>query len=148
MTWDRNFRGTIINSVTVLFDYDLFSGKYLSTMTVPHSSSIASFGEFPLVISSQGLRSSSAGTTELINAVIAVIFGRYAHGAPTLAVRTFLSKHLLEPGDVVSLTSALIPNPATKTRGITNALMEVLSRGVIADQGYVDLQLIWPGWSN
>lgn len=143
--WDRNFRSSIINLVQYQLDWN--GTTYLTTSTaVVDSASITANGTTALIIQSKGLRSANAGTYDFMAAVAAIFIGRYKNGAPNLTIQTTLAKGIVEPGDIVAVTSDKIPNRTTKTRGVTGALMEVVGRALALEAGHVDLNLIWPGW--
>lgn len=148
MTWDANF-SSIINSVQFYFDYNPQTDTYATTSAkTSDATSIARYGEYPMVIYSKGFRSALSGTTTLQAAIAALILARYASGgAPKVTLKVFLSQNLIEPGDIVSITSALLPNKTTATRGISGSLFEVISRANVFDEGQVELELLWTSWN-
>src|SRR3990167_8615114 len=124
---DGNF-SKLINKVTYYYDFNPVTGEYDSHYTAKNQASIDAYSESPLVIYAKGLRSDLAS---------------YQSTAPIIKARCFLQKNLIEPGEVVSVTSALLPNRFTGTRGITAALFEVINRSMVFDQGHVDFELLW-----
>src|SRR6185436_11238976 len=54
-----------------------------------------------------------------------------------------LREHLIEPGDVVSLTSPVLPNIETGMRGVNGALLEVIQRNIAFDTGRTELTMQW-----
>jgi hypothetical protein len=140
--WKGNFQ-SVINQVTVRYDWNPVTNEFESTYEDEDGISIAAFGKHPRIIESKGLRSSLTDTDDLITARVDAILDRYAATAPIVTIRTFLQKQVIEPGDIISLTSALIPNRYTKARGITDVLYEVVRRELLFDQGYVDFDLLW-----
>jgi len=140
--WDGNFP-KIINHVTYYYDYNPITGEFDSHFEDSEHASVSTFKDQPLVLYSKGLRSDLSGTAVFILDRIALILQRYAPTAPVITVRTFLQKNLIEPGEVIGLTSAMVPNRFTNARGVTNELFEVISRTIVFDQGYVDFQLLW-----
>lgn len=148
LTWDENFE-SIINSVTFYYDYNAQKNEYTATSTkYTNAASIALYGEYPLVIYSKGYRSTESGTTTLQAAIAALILDRYANGgAPRVTASVFLQKHLIEPGDIVSIDSDILPNKTTGTRGVTGALFEVISRSNLFAEGTTELEMLWTSWN-
>jgi hypothetical protein len=142
ISWDGNFDKTI-NHVIFRYDYDPITDAFKSYQEDTDEISISEFGERTITIFSKGLRSDLTGTDELIADRIQAYLERYSRTAPIVKVRTFLQKHLIEPGDIVSVTSDLLPNRFTHARGVTDSLFEVIDRKIAFNQGYVDLALLW-----
>lgn len=154
LAFDTNFKNSVLNSVTVLYDWDPIAKVFNSTLTVPSvaypnsaaTTSQNTNGVYPITFSSKGLNSSLAGTVDMIIAVAATFLARHHNGMAALTARVFLRKNLLEGGDIVAVTSKFVPNPVTKTNGITAQPMEVASRSIVWADGHVDLNLLWPDW--
>lgn len=148
LKWDANF-GTIINSVVFMYDYDTKTDEYKTTSPkYSDATSITRYGEYPLVIKSKGFRTSMVGTVSVQVDVADKITTRYADGgAPLVSTSLFLSKELIEPGDIVAVTSDLLPNRTTGVKGITGALFEVINRANVFDVGAVDVELLQTSWS-
>ncbi len=148
LNWDGNYT-SIYNSVQFLYDYDPTLNTFGSTSPkYSDSASITRYGEYPLVLSSKGFRTDGTLTTTVQAAVGALIWGRYSSGgAPLVRTSVFLSKNLIEPGDIIAVTSDKLPNRSTLKRGVTNALFEVISRTPNWASGTVDLQLLWTSWN-
>jgi hypothetical protein len=146
LNWDDNFRTSVINFVVYQYDFDEITGQFKKTSAPFQDATSVANGKAPLIISSKGLKVRLAGTQDLISTVANNIIARYRWGAPLIRSRVFLQKNLLEPGDIIALTTSLLPNPDTLARGLTGQVMEVLNRGIVFDQGYVDLTLIWAAW--
>lgn len=146
--WDGNFQ-SLINDVTVNFDFDPTEQnedlKYKATLSDSDAASIAQYGRKPLVLNSKGFRSELAGTTDLINSRIALILDRYKNAAPIVKVRTHMQKNLIEPGEVVVINSALLPNQETGTRGV-EAPVEVVNRAIDFPGGVTDFDVLWAGF--
>ncbi len=145
LSHDPNFL-SMINSVTINYDYDpILTNTYGSSSTLTNPASIARYGQtIPLIINSQGLRSSIAGTSDFIAAIQNAILARFANGgAPITRATVFFSKHLIEAGDIVALTSALLPDRATGLRGVSSQAVEVINRTVDPSAGNVKLEMLW-----
>ena len=140
--------GQIINDVTWRFDYNPVTDNFAASAQFVRQASIDRFGAYPLVIESRGLRSELPNTLVLIAARALQLLNRYENGAPLIQLTTFLQEELIEPGEIISLTSALLPNRGTKTRGVTEALMEVVNRNVRFASGQVDFDLLWTSFGE
>lgn len=147
MEWDANVP-SILNHIAYRYDEDVLSGEFLSYTEDTDDLSIAVYGRQQApTIECRGFRASLTGTSTLIANRISAALQRYRNGAPLVRVRLFLQKHLLEPGDVISLTSALLPNRYSGARGITASLFEVIRREILFDAGQVELTLLWTSFS-
>lgn len=140
--WDGNY-STLINSVQVLYDLNPITNVYGSALEIHDNTSIALYGQVPLVLTSDGYRSSAGGTVTLITAVINAILNRYKNGgAPVITIEAFLQTNLVEAGDIASITSAVLPNRSTGARGVTALLCEVISREVDFATGFAKFELL------
>jgi hypothetical protein len=127
--WDFSV-ASVYNVVVWNYDYDFLTGNFATSREFTDDASIERFGRKPLVISSKGLHT-DLGATTIITEVSELLLARYANGVPRVRTRTHLQKHLFEPGDLIEVTSPLLPNRATGTRGITSGLMEIVDRSVV-----------------
>lgn len=146
LNWSRNFKNTVINSVTVQYDWN--GSNYNSSYYTSNATSISKFGEFPIVIQSQGWLTSNPGTLAFIISLGTTLLARYAYGAAAIPMQLFISKFILEAGDVINLNSTILPNPATGSRGVTNQAMEIVSRAINLYDGSVDANLLWVGLTS
>lgn len=145
LSWDANL-ASVMNSVTFEYDYDPITNQFKSTAEFVDQTSIDRYGLVPWTIQSKGLRLSLAGTEALIASIADVRIQRYKNGAPKVTMRTHLRRQLTEPGNIVGVTSALLPNRNTGLRGVVGELMEVINRIIQYETGYVDLVLLDTGW--
>jgi hypothetical protein len=143
---DLNFQ-SVINSVVFQYDHNVMTGEYQSTAEFTNAASIVKYGRKSLVLTSRGFKSHLTGTLNLMELIADEILDRYANAAPLVEATVFLSKHTIEPGDVVSVTSSVLPNRSTGTLGITDEPMEVIRRRANFADGKVDLTMLWPGWA-
>lgn len=137
----------LFNVVNYNYDVDEIKDQFASHFEDSDSVSTAFYGEYPNSFDSHGLRASLSGTATLISARASALLERYAFGAPLINVRTFLAKLTIEPGDIISLTTAFLPNRATGARSITAGFFEVLERRLAFDQGYIDFSLLYTGFA-
>lgn len=132
----------LINTVSFRFDKD-DQGNFTAESVREYTKSVALYGQFgQQVIEASGLRSglqaySLAATTSQM------IFLRY--GLKNLQFEE-LTAHwtaaLLEPGDLVSVTSDKVPDRIAGVMGITNKLFEVLDRKWDFDRCVVTVKLL------
>lgn len=145
--WDGSL-GEVINHVTFKFDFNPQTGDYESIAEFSRPFSIQTFGDHPITLESKGLRLEQVDTLEFIAARATAILDRSENGIPLIKVRTFLQKELIEPGDIVSFSSSLLPDRFSKARGIVGGLMEVVNRSVHFETGQVEMQLLWTSFSS
>lgn len=144
VTYDVNL-DSVINSVKFEYGYNFLTQKFTATKEFSYADSIERFGKKPIVIQSYGFHPHLPGTAEFLEARATAILQRYANGAPLVTARVFLQKHLIEPGDIVSLTSELLPNRDTGIRGVSGRLMEVIQREIAFAEGVVNLTMLDTG---
>jgi hypothetical protein len=136
---------SIFNRVTVECDWNSATSKYETARVFERPDSIIANGVRPFTVRSKGLRTSFAGTETLIADIASRLLDRYENGAPKVSATTYLYKNVLEAGDQISLTSAVIPNLATGVRGVSAQLNEVVSRGLQFSAGTVKFELMKVG---
>jgi hypothetical protein len=134
--------GLPINDVTVNYDQNPATGEYRSQYRETRSNSINNHGRFPIVINSGGLRADLPDTDILLAARVLQILNRYEHPAPIITIRTHLQKQDVDAGDLVALTSELIPNATNGLRGVTEAKAEVINRSIRWADGQVEFTLL------
>jgi hypothetical protein len=151
MTWSMGRDGSlgqVINDVTFKFDWNLVTGQFEASFQLERQSSIDRFGRRPIVIESMGLRSDIAETLSLIETRALAIVNRYENGCPLVQLTTLLNQELIEPGEIVMLTSDKLPNRFTKTRGVVEALFEVVNRNIRFSEGLGDFDLLHTSFSD
>jgi hypothetical protein len=147
--WDTDVSDTLYNQVVIAYDYDEVTGAFEKTSPqYVDQTSIDRYGLKPLQIEAKGIRSDIAGFSDLMSHTGNALIDRFANPVPAVKLRTFLSNQLIEPGDIVAVTTVALPNPTTGSKGITAALMEVQTRALVFDQGFVDLELSWTTWND
>lgn len=134
----------LIDAVTFRFDDDgTGNGSFLAESLQTFGPSFQKYGMVgPQIIESKGMRSGFQGFlwAQLISRLI---FLRYGSKNLTLtSVPFFWSQCLLEPGDIIQLTIAQIPNRIGGTLGVTNLTFEVLDRNWKFESGLIELTLL------
>jgi hypothetical protein len=130
----------LVNVVTVRFDKgggsvdvsstrDNNSDKFMAEDTELFQPSVDKYGQFgQQIIESQGMRSSLQGYSQA-KLLARWIFLRYGLKTQQLSdVGLIWKACLLEPGDIIDLTNAFIPDRTAGTVGITGKLFEVMDR--------------------
>jgi len=142
--FDANF-DALINEVEWHYNYS--AGSYANQRFYSSASSLAARGpgKKPLVIKTQGLQSADVGT-EVFSRRRHRVFDRYLTPPPKITCETFFSKWVVEPGDIVKFTHSQVPDIEAGTRGLTDELMEVISREVDLEKGKVKFELLWTGF--
>jgi hypothetical protein len=137
----------LINTITFRFDKSASgggsSGGYLSESDLSYTTSVSKYGQYgQQIIEADGVRAGFQGY--FVAAQTAqMIFARY--GMKSLQfenVQAFWSCCLLEPGDLVTLTSAYVPDRVLGVMGITNRLFEVLDRTLSFETGLITVKLL------
>lgn len=137
----------VINEVAFEYDWDLPDkrGVFGKRQIYTHQGSIDKYGRRPpLTISSWGIKTANGGQAILDNRAFEVI-KLFAEPPLVLTVDTFYRHHVLEAGDNVSVTHALIPNPKTGKRGLAAERFMVLNVEPRFDAGLVRFRLLWVG---
>lgn len=134
----------LIDQVIIRFDDDgTGSSKYLSENIAVYDVSVAKYGLTDgQIIESTGLRSSFQGY--FIAAIVSrLIFLRYGSKNLVMDPQTLLwSACLLEPGDIIALTSPYLPDRPAGVLGFTGQTFEVLDRTWQFAKGNVQVRLL------
>jgi hypothetical protein len=134
----------LIDSVTFRFDDDnTGSSNFLSESVQEYGPSVEKYGLVgSQIIESKGMRSGFQGYL-WAEVVSRLLFLRYGSKNLLLtSVPFFWSECLLEPGDIINLTIAQVPNRAGGTLGVTNLTFEVLDRTWQFMSGLIELNLL------
>lgn len=143
---DTNWSASIINQVQMNSDYDVIADKFYTSITYTDVASIAKYGILTIPpIQSLGIRSElSGGAVAASNAMRTGLFAIFGGGAALIYSNTFMATNIVELGDVVDITSSLLPNLSIGVRGVFGELMLVVNRQILFDQGYVAIQALQP----
>jgi hypothetical protein len=133
----------LVNAVTFRFDKDS-EGKFQADFPRAYTISVARYGQYgdPNIIESDGMRSGLQGFF-LAAFTSNMIFQRY--GLKNLMfeeVHCHWTAALLEPGDLVAMTTDKVPDRTVGVMGITGKLFEVLDRTWSFQDGIVTLKLL------
>jgi hypothetical protein len=134
----------LINEVTYRFDQDPgSSGAFNIEAVSTYQTSITRYNQYGAqVIESAGMRSGLQGVY-LAAQISNLLFLRYGMKNLTFAeVDLLWSTCILEPGDIVDVTSVHVPNRLTGVMGVSGMLMEVFDRTWDFNAGIVKLRLI------
>lgn len=139
----------LINVVTFRYDYDPVRQDYATSVEAATSAaSVAQFGRRELVILSHGLRTGGLGVADFITTRAEEIIRRYKTGSARINCTGFLNRHLIEPGGIIQASSRKLPNKFSGTKGVTDSLMEVISREVDFTSGRVRFGLQATGFKS
>jgi hypothetical protein len=117
----------IINVAEFQYDWNLpaAADDYTTRQRYKALDSIDKFGARPAFkISALGIRSTLGGQA-MVDDRAFQLFKRFSDPPAVLQVALRYGRHLLEPGDIVSVTHRLIPNRATGVRGLAGGLFEI-----------------------
>lgn len=144
--WDGNL-DRIYNKISIGYDWNPITGRYENYYEDEDEISISVFGERKLSLTARGIRTGLTGTATLLATMSSALLLRYRNSAPLVSVNTFLTKSLVEIGDVVSLTSSLLPDRFTHARGITDELFEVVQKEPRYNEGKCRFVLLWTSFN-
>jgi hypothetical protein len=145
--WSANLK-SLVNDVTIYYDYDVVTGSFQGSANYTDAASIAANGRHKRYIRMRGARSSFADTMLYIEERATAILQRYKNPAPIVRVQTHFGKNLIEAGDIVELSSAILPNRDTGLRGVTDSLVEVVNREPDFSRGLMGFDLLLAGFSE
>ena len=116
----------IRNQVRVLYNYDAGTEEYGADTGDDYSlaDSIARYGLRELVIRARGITSSAVAA-----AVAKAHFYRIGNGSPPVDLTCFMSQQARQLGELVTLTSSLIPDLDGGSYSISGKLAEIETRG-------------------
>jgi hypothetical protein len=139
----------LVNTVQFQFDKDDGPGgtgnNYMSQDTETYAASVAKYGQYgETVIAADGLRSSLQGflVSKMVSRMIFMRYGlkglKFDQYAP---VNTWQAMRL-EPGDIVAVSHAKVPDRVAGVMGISGKLFEILDRSMDLAQGQVTLTML------
>jgi hypothetical protein len=143
----------IINRVIFSIDWDYLQGVFTKHVVYTFSDSVRKYGLRPAMrIESRGIRSTptACGAFGVVGCGIAMLDerafnlgARYADPPAMLNLEIFYRKHTWEPGDIICVTSAFVPNIVTGRRGITDEAFEIINiQQQFAPEGKIILTLL------
>ena len=138
---------SFFNEVDISYDYDPIQDSFKNEALVVNSDSyVATQEEAVLTIQSKGLRSGNLfGADKYIRKYAANIFKRYSKGAPNIQAEVHYSQHLLSVGDFVQVSSAGLPDYATRGRGGNGFICEIINKTMNWTKGTVQYQMLATG---
>ncbi len=140
---DRYF----FNEVDLSFDFDFKTEEFTGRTFFEDSNSQVKYGQTKtLTLKSRGLRTGITPAT-VFERIGTRVFKRFANPSPILTAKTFFSERLVEPGDVIRLTSTKVPNLQTGKRGVVAELVEVVRIAPNWQDGSQGLLLLNTGFS-
>jgi len=153
--WDANL-DAMINEVEFSYQYSVVTGEFSTVAYYADSSSINARGpgKKVLEVKSRGLRSSISGASlnlyaaDVVARRVAAVFGRWAVPPVKITVKTFFSRWLSEPGDIVPLTYPLLPDIVAGTRGLAATRLEIVDRTVDWKRGTCTFTMIDTGFAK
>lgn len=135
------------NEVDVQYDYDFRTGEFLSRALYEDSTSQTTFGQVRTkAVLSRGFRTAVTGAPRINNWATRIL-KRFGVPSPVLKVKALFNKRLLEPGDIVPLSSAFVPDLSRGIRGIENQLMEVVQVDLNFQESVEEFTLLNTGYS-
>lgn len=141
----------LINTVTFRMDNETGqssgSGDYAVETTNEYTPSVTLYGQYGTqIIEAAGMRSGLQGIF-LAKRISSMIFRRYGSKNPMFTEIDLLwSACLLEPGDIVDLSSPHIPDRVAGIMGISGKLFEVFDRTWDFNDGLVKVRLLDAGY--
>lgn len=127
-SWQAGDR-QIVNRLIVLYDWNLeaFPGVFAKRRQYTSTQSAQRHGlRRPLTIQAKGWWSADPRRDPMIDERAETLFERFAAPPPVLNAVVFYRKHAWDPGDLIKITSAVIPNPISGARGLTDEVFEII----------------------
>ena len=126
----------------VVFEYGWNGTEFTETLEAEVAASIEKYGtKQAKVVSSKGLPANAASATFLKTRADEIL-ERYSDPPPVLEVEAQFRNHHVDPGDLISVTSAFLPNPSTGLRGITAEQFELINMSVNWVSGRIGMTLL------
>lgn len=142
-TWQGNIMDRyFFNEIDIQHDFNFTTGKFDKRTIAEDSTSQVTFNEVKtLKIDSRGLRTSVIGQAK-INTITLRFLRRFGNPTPIIGAKTFMTKRIVENGDIVLLTSSHIPNLDNGQMGVTAQMMEAIQIGSDFKRGSVRFTLL------
>ena len=143
----------IINRVIFSIDWDYVTQQFTKHVVYTFGDSVKKYGLRPAMrIESRGIRSTptpcgAAGTVgcgiSQLDERAFNLGARFADPPPMLNLEIFYRKHTWEPGDIICVTSAFVPNVVSGLRGIDDEAFEIINiQQQFAPEGKIILTLL------
>jgi len=147
--WQGNIMARyFFNEIDFDFDYDFRDQEFKTKILYADSTSQARFNETRTMdIQSRGLKTDIGGTTRIPDKIADRVFKRFGIPSPVISAKSFFADRLIEPGDVIRLTSDKIPDIDRGVRGVENQLVEAVRVRPDYRQGKNDFMLLNTGIS-
>lgn len=133
----------VVNRITVQWDYDEGTGRYLNNSVYTDEDSIAAYGKTtsPLSFSFKGVSDEA-----FVDAFAEDLLDRLSTPKPEVDVKAFVSKSLLNVCDKGRVETTKLPN----SLGDLNfaADMEIISRAINFKTGEVKFKLVYTGFTS
>lgn len=151
-SFDTNL-AALINECEFHYDYD--GDDYATQEFNIDGTSVDNRGPGrTMTIKSRGVHTShspasiSGRATEINQRRKAKVFGRWSTPPVKINCKTFFSRWLSDPGDIVPLTHRLLPDLEAGTRGLTARRMEITNRQIDWIKGEVSFDLLDTGFDR
>lgn len=132
----------VINVVLFEYDYDFIGQQYLRNVEYSDGESISEQGQSETFkVTSRGIRTDLNGTA-IIAERWARIKQRFSRPVPTIPVKAFYSKHLLEAGELVNFSHANLPDMTAGQRGAAEKIVELVNKGLDLQAGAVNYEMM------
>ena len=119
---DRYF----FNEVEMEYDFSWSTGNFLTRTLYEETTSQAKYQQVKTMkMQSRGLRVGTISQNKVDNIALRV-FKRFANPSPRLSARSFFSKRIIEPGDIVTLNSSKIPDLTRGVLSVIDKMVEVV----------------------
>lgn len=137
----------VVNLISIEWDWDEGTGEYLKLSDYRNEDSIAIFGERPFTsdFKFKGPKAATGGAA-IVDDRADRFLQRFGTPSPEISFKTHISKHLLEVGEKVLVSTTKIPD-ASGTLVFANEL-EVISKGVNHETGDVLFKLAFTSYSG
>ncbi len=120
----------IVNQLDIQYNYNTVTSKYRGTLLSEDTASVATYGKSAKSIKKFKFKGVTSAT--VINQFVTNYFKRNATPAPDITLKSFLSKRVVNPGDVVQVQAKNVPNLSVGNREF-NAQLELMQSRYSAD---------------
>jgi hypothetical protein len=136
----------ILNDVSMTYEYAFGDSDPGATVRVVDAASAREYDKASaLTIDAPGVHSDLRGDT-IAPRYVRAKMRNFREPNPIVPVSCHITKAVIEPGDVVSLTHAGVPDIRAGTQGISAKFMLVVGKRYGWSRGTVDLELVQTGY--
>ena len=147
-TWQGNLLARFFfNEIDMQYDYDFLTNTFGTRAFFEDSTSQVTYGDVKtLTMQSKGIRTAIMGQPKIDKIALRAL-QRFANPSPIIRAKAFMTERIVEPGDIVRLTTTKLPDLSRGSMGVVDQMVEALQVGTDYQRGVNNFMLLDTGFS-